>query len=78
MASWQMIPAVSEIVEALLAAYEAKDDKNLRAKAREFALGYDSAAVYEKHWRPVLAELSDRLAPQLNREQRRAALKGKK
>jgi glycosyltransferase involved in cell wall biosynthesis len=78
MASWQLIPAVSEIVEALMAAYEAKDDKNLRAKARAFALGYDSAVVYEKHWRPVLSELADRLSPQLNREQRRAALKGKK
>lgn len=78
MASWQLIPAVSEIVEALLAAYDAKDDKNLRAKAREFALGYDSAVVYEKHWRPTLAELSSRLTPAMNREQRRAAMKAKK
>ena len=75
-------PAVYEIVDALEKAYEARGDTVLRERAREFALGYDADRVFAEHWVPAL-EVLDRPRevgplPVLNREQRRAAIKGRK
>lgn len=84
MASWFLAPSIDQIVQALEASYEADKDgsaKELQAEARRFAEGYDTDVIFEKHWKPILAELEGRLTPPLNREQRRAkeraALKGK-
>lgn len=73
-ATW-MHPSVEDHLAALEAAYEAKDDEDVRELAREFALGYDADKVYAEHWTPVLEEL-DRPReipplPKLNRDQRR-------
>ena len=74
-----MCPSVYEIVEALEAAYDARGDQELRAKAREFALAYDADKVFAEQWVPVLAELERprEVGPLPNREQRRRAAKGK-
>jgi hypothetical protein len=53
----QMIPSVAEIVEALRAAYDARGDERLRARAVDFAQGYDARRVYADYWRPLLVQL---------------------
>ena len=75
-------PSAQEILAAFEAAYEARGDLELRARAREFALQYDADRVMEEHWKPVLAALDGpREVPPLkppaglNREQRRRAAK---
>lgn len=50
-------PSVDGIAAAMLAAYDARHDADLRAKAREFALQYDADRVLEEYWRPALAQL---------------------
>lgn len=81
MGSWFLCPNIGQIVEALEDSYQAKGSAENKAKAREFALGYDTDKVFDEHWRPILANLEERLTPPLNREQRRAqerkALKSK-
>lgn len=82
MASWFSAPRVESIVAALEESYASNGDQARAASARKFAEGYDSAIVFEKHWRPILADLQERLTPPLNRQQRRdtrrEALKGGK
>lgn len=80
MGSWFLAPSIDQIIQALDAAYEAKQtgqEEELKAEARKFALGYDTDKVFKEHWLPVIDELQDRLAPPLNRQQRRAADKAK-
>lgn len=56
-ASWLHLPSVGEIVDALEEAYAGKYDADA---ARDKALEYDHARVYDKHWRPIIAELEQR------------------
>jgi glycosyltransferase involved in cell wall biosynthesis len=66
-AAFGFTPSVSSIVNALKAAYEARDDEDLRAGARAFALTYDADVVTETYWKPVLEELvKPREVPPLN------------
>jgi glycosyltransferase involved in cell wall biosynthesis len=58
--SWFIMPFDTSILAALDAAYEARGDQELRARAREFALAYDADVVADTYWKPVLDEL---LAP---------------
>lgn len=51
-------PRPESIVDAFRSAYRARHDKDLRAKAREFALGYDADLVAEKYWKPALEALA--------------------
>lgn len=51
-------PRPESIVDGFRAAYKARHDKELRAKAREFALGYDADLVAEKYWKPALEALT--------------------
>lgn len=65
-------PDPLEIVAALEQAYEKRDDLELRAQAREFALGYDADRVMSEYWVPTLEALHRPLeVPPLNRAQRR-------
>jgi glycosyltransferase involved in cell wall biosynthesis len=50
-------PSVEGIHQALLSARDARDDADLRAKARKFALQYDADLVTEQFWRPALTQL---------------------
>jgi glycosyltransferase involved in cell wall biosynthesis len=51
-------PFHSDIYTALTLAYQSKDDPGIRERAREFALEYDVAKVFEDHWLPVINSLS--------------------
>lgn len=51
-------PSVPSIYRAMLKAYRSRGDERLRAKAREFALGYDADLVTETYWRPALEALA--------------------
>lgn len=84
-ASWWKLPSVDGIIAALESSYQLKADTAAsaaaKAKAVEFAKPYQTAAVYETHWRPVLAAMETLLAEgikPINREQRRAAVRGKR
>jgi hypothetical protein len=70
-----MPPSVEGIVGALEEAYRQRDNFELRARAREFALGYDADRVMAEHWTPVLEALTGprEVAPLPNRQLRRAA-----
>jgi glycosyltransferase involved in cell wall biosynthesis len=69
--SWLATPLIKQIVLALEDAYAKRG--TLREASREFALGYDADLVYDRYWRPVLADLAAQLEPkQLTRQQRRA------
>lgn len=59
------------ILEAFRAAFKARHDKDLRAQARGFALGYDADLVTERYWKPALAALDQTTMPAavLNRAQ---------
>jgi glycosyltransferase involved in cell wall biosynthesis len=50
--SFQKVPYVGEIVDALEASY--KHGAGLAERARAFALDYDVDSVFEKYWLPVL------------------------
>jgi glycosyltransferase involved in cell wall biosynthesis len=56
--SFFVVPAIDSIVEALEAAYEARDDVELRAAAVAFAAGYDADLVTDAYWRPALEALA--------------------
>ena len=60
--SWQFVPDVDDIADALLRAYRApaaQVEKRRRA-AREFALGYDIEHVLAEYMRPALEEVWSR------------------
>lgn len=78
MAMWKE-PSVASLVDCFEQAYEARDDRQLRADARMFALDYDADKVFADHWVPALEKLDGpREVPALvpvNRAARRAARK---
>ena len=56
--AWFHIPSVHGIIEALEEAYRGEGNpENARAKALE----YDHGLVYDRHWRPIIAELQRRI-----------------
>lgn len=59
--SYMTVPRAVSIVAALEDAHARAH--TLRAAAREFAMQYDADRVYQEHWRPILAELEQRIAP---------------
>lgn len=50
--SFFKIPYVSDIIDALEAAYDGSD--RLRDKARDFALRFDADTVFDTEWKPLL------------------------
>ena len=73
-ASWLALPNVAAIHRRLNEAREAKRDATIRAAALAKAQEYEADAVYETHWKPILADLADQLKPAATptRQQRRA------
>jgi len=84
-ASFWKLPSVDGIIDALEQSYALKGDKTRLAEARaasiKFAEPYQTDNVFANHWRPVLntmeAMLAEGIKP-INREQRRAAVRGKR
>jgi hypothetical protein len=52
--AWFHVPNVEEIVAALEEAYQLGRTKS--QKAADFAAAYEADAVWDKHWRPILAK----------------------
>jgi glycosyltransferase involved in cell wall biosynthesis len=68
------IPLIDSIVARLEDAYAARGDTALSAQAVAFAADYDADTVYQRDWRPLLADLERWIAPQAeSRQARRAA-----
>jgi hypothetical protein len=55
--SFFIAPHVRSIADALEAAYQSRDDLELRARAAAFAEDYDADLVAELYWRPALERL---------------------
>jgi glycosyltransferase involved in cell wall biosynthesis len=55
--SFFIAPHIASIVDALEAAYAARDDEELRARAAAFAADYDADLVADRYWRPALERL---------------------
>lgn len=73
------IPLIDSIVANLEAAYAARGDQALRDRAVSFAAGYDAEVVYQRDWKPLLADLERWMAaPAAPRAQRRAAERAQK
>ena len=69
-------PRIAAIIAALEAAYERRDDASLSAAAIAKAEPYRADAVFETHWRPLLAEMERGIEPislPANRAARRQA-----
>jgi glycosyltransferase involved in cell wall biosynthesis len=84
--SFFIVPSHDSIVAALEAAYEARDDQQLRAAAVEFAQAYDADRVTSEFWKPALdtlrrprevAPLAKVAQNGMNRQQRRALARQK-
>ncbi len=82
--SWLIMPSIAAIKEALEAAYEERDNQELRDGAREFALMYDADRVTLDFWVPALEELAVRRSKPRevkpltgNRAQRRKAARAR-
>lgn len=71
-ASWLAMPSISGILRALQGAYEAKGDPEFTENALAKAKEYDADTVFAEHWRPILADLEEKLHPP-TRQQRRAS-----
>lgn len=72
-------PYIESVFDAMRSAYEARTDQP-NEKAVAHAAGYDADLVHDTYWRPIMADLQDRLpstdpipAPPLNRAARRRA-----
>jgi glycosyltransferase involved in cell wall biosynthesis len=78
-ASWWKRPAIIELIEALGHAHDARADKDMPGRCREFALRYDADRVFAEHWVPTLEALTRPREvpplPSMNREQRRGKIK---
>ena len=80
--SYQVIPSVPEIVDALEQAYARRGDADLRAAVARSMDAYDADHVAEAHWKPVLAEIEQEIrgvreraqTARLNRKERRRLL----
>lgn len=59
--SFQYVPFIASITDALRQAYAAKGDAELRACARHGALAYDAQIVAENYWRPVLTRIAEQI-----------------
>lgn len=64
LASYQYLPEVGAVVDALEAAYNMRGNDEYRKRAEKGAKAYDADRVTEKYWIPFLTELfeDDRLA----------------
>jgi glycosyltransferase involved in cell wall biosynthesis len=59
--SYQFVPHVGAIAEAMEAAYLGAQDFKLHKQARQGALAYNADDVAETYWRPILSELEQRM-----------------
>jgi FkbM family methyltransferase len=55
--SWWHAPIIKSIVKAWEKAYSGARDPRTREKARQFAFGYDVAAVLTQYWKPAMEML---------------------
>ncbi len=55
--SWQMVPDVAQVTEALELAYQSRHDRAAREHAAEWAQQYDADRVTREHWVPALEQL---------------------
>ena len=59
--SWRLTVYVSEIVAALEAAYAERGNEKLAQKARNGAMRFDNATVFNQYWKPALKEIERRV-----------------
>lgn len=71
--SYFAVPFIDSIRDALEQAYTARGDATLAEQAIAKAAEYEADVVFERYWKPILADLADQLTPpKVTRRQRRA------
>lgn len=65
--AYQFVPRVGAIVEAMEAAYRAAGDFKLSKQARKGAMAYGVDVVTDTYWRPVLADMEQRIEAEDNK-----------
>jgi len=55
--SWQVLPSIDGILDAMENAYNHQGDSALAQAARDFALAFDYDRVVQEYWKPLLDEL---------------------
>lgn len=62
--SYQVLPSVPDLVDALEEAYQQNSEKRaeMRQRARDGAMAYDADRVTAEYWKPVLETIEQRLA----------------
>jgi glycosyltransferase involved in cell wall biosynthesis len=55
--SWRLVADIDSATEALEQAYGGRNNKSLQQKGRRGALSLDTDRVFEKYWKPALAEI---------------------
>jgi glycosyltransferase involved in cell wall biosynthesis len=55
--SWRLRCSIDGIADALEAAYEAKGNESIRKQARKGCLKYDTETVFNRYWKPALADI---------------------
>jgi glycosyltransferase involved in cell wall biosynthesis len=59
--AWQFVPFIRDITEALMRAYERRNDAALRKIARKGAVQYDADVVLREYWEPVLKQIEEEI-----------------
>lgn len=59
--AYQYLPHTEAVEKALDLAYEMRGDKQVADNARAFAMRYDADEVTQTYWKPVLADLAERI-----------------
>ena len=59
--SWQFVPKIGDIEDALEEAYKERGNDALRQQAVEGTREYDADLVTERYWKPVLAEMAEEI-----------------
>jgi glycosyltransferase involved in cell wall biosynthesis len=57
--SYQVVPSITALEDALEHAYKERGNQDFRKKARQFAEKYDVDRVTQEYWKPVLAEIEN-------------------
>jgi glycosyltransferase involved in cell wall biosynthesis len=55
--SWRMIANIDNAADALEESYKARENKTLKQQGRRGALSLDTDRVFEKYWKPALADI---------------------
>lgn len=70
LACYQWIPRYEAIADRMFAAYNKRDHKGMKERARDGALNYDIDKVFMNYWEPTLKIIQDKIDKEKEHEER--------